>query len=92
MSKKTIVFKMPTPEAAGRDDEAALAPAAPTKPDQWVQRGDAPPTSAQDVFTVDLARERQLREALVLAAALPAMLGWFWLTHTMERYRRVFAD
>jgi hypothetical protein len=72
------------------------AHAAEAQPDQWVRRGEAAAPSPQapaatSAFMVDLARERELGQVFALGAALPAMLGWFWLTQAMERYRKIFA-
>ena len=97
MSKKTIEFKMPPAEATRRKAEPpAPQPPAPVETDQWVRQGDgeaaAPPADGAGVFAIDLARERDFGEALMLGAALPAMLGWFWLANALERYRKVFAD
>jgi hypothetical protein len=94
MSKKTIEFKMPPAEVARRNDEPAAAqPRAPAETDQWVRRGDGEATAAPaGGFAVDLARERDFGEALMLGAALPAMLGWFWMANALERYRKILAD
>jgi hypothetical protein len=98
MSKKTIEFKMPPVEAARRDPEpSAMQSRAPAETDQWVRRGDggeaaAPSATGASVFAVDLARERDFGEAVMLGAALPAMLGWFWLANAIERYRKILAD
>jgi hypothetical protein len=40
-------------------------------------------------FAIDLALERNVSEVLTLSLALPAMLGWFWWTNSVERYRRL---
>lgn len=117
MSKKTIVFKMPSPEAAGSNEQPGdsappvggasvaakgpdFAPSPASESDDWVRRGedgptaDAPisptPAAAQGAFPVDLAAPRNLGEVAALSVALPAMLGWFWLGHAMDRYRRMF--
>jgi hypothetical protein len=97
MSKKTIEFKMPPADARRRDAEpTAPQSRAPVETDQWVRRGDdeaAPPSPAgRSAFAIDLARERDFGEALMLGAALPAMLGWFWLANALERYRRILAE
>lgn len=75
---------------------ASAAAAGEAQPDQWVRRGESaaptpPAPFAANAFVVDLARERELGEVFALGAALPAMLGWFWLTRAMERYRKLFA-
>lgn len=97
MTKKTIAFKMPPANAARREPE----PTAPQSPaqvetDQWVRWGDgeaaAPSAPGASAFAIDLARERDFGETLMLSAALPAMLGWFWLANALERYRRILAD
>lgn len=96
MSKKTIEFKMPPAEAARRDPEpAAPRSGALVETDRWVRRGDgeaaAPSAASANVFAIDLARERDFGETLMLGAALPAMLGWFWVANALERYRRLVA-
>jgi len=115
MSKKTIVFKMPSADSRDRDGEAndsgapldesapafARAPEAAqisndAEPDQWVRRRSlnlAPPPgfAVKKGFTIDLAAERDWGEVVALGLIVPPMLGWFWLAHAMDRYRRIVA-
>jgi hypothetical protein len=93
MSRKTVTFKMPTPEAPPPEDGRG--------PDEWVRRGDmdeaalAPiatlhGSAAPGRATLDLAAERGFGEMLALSLVVPPMLGCFWLLHAMRRYEDAF--
>ncbi len=89
MNRKTIVFRMPSAEVSTKTG--------PTGHDQWVRRAEAndefPPASLGaghgGAFAIDLALERNVSEVVALSFMLPAMLGWFWWTNSVERYRRL---
>jgi hypothetical protein len=91
MSRKTIVIKMPQADVARPSEAEAAADA--RADDRWIHGPRAGPRHAPVAapgFPIDLAAERSFAEAAALSLALPTMLGWFWLSNTLSRYRRFF--
>jgi hypothetical protein len=97
MSRKTIVFKMPSAEAARLGESDAPLAADEPATNRWILAGEADGPAAlaalvaSSGFSVDLAADRSFAEAVTLSLALPTMLGWFWLSNAISRYRRIFA-
>jgi len=61
-----------------------------SKPDQWVRRREAQavahaPAATDNSVTIDLAAERRLLEVATLMFLVPPLLGWFWLSHAVNR-------
>jgi hypothetical protein len=75
----------PISQLAGRASEHPGS----SKPDQWVRRRDAQAVAqapaAANAVTIDLAAERHLLEVASLMFLLPPLLGWFWLSHAVNR-------
>ena len=80
--------------------EESLRDARPdSKTDEWVRdrpsRDAAGPSPLRAFaegasFTIDLAAERNLMEAMMLSFIVPFALGWFWSAHAMARPERLW--
>ena len=94
MSRKSIVIKMPVAEAARPGEPGATLAADGPAGERWILAREASEPAApapSPGFPIDLAAERSFAAAVTLSLALPTMLGWFWISNAMGRYRRIFA-